>query len=253
MIAGPVRLAVFIDDPGPAAPEPAAPWQKAFHPRARASILSLSLMRGSRIGNPMTIFRLLLALPFIILAAHAHAATLRLPETGYSATRIVQASGMAFSGKVHAQNGKERWETVNQGVRSVSILLPEEGRFLLYMPDMNMAMEMNAESAAQQYGFEPLRDEVEAVEEGSDMIEGENTTRYRVTVPDGDVSEMRVWLTADGIPLKMTGSSPEGDFTMLLKDLKRGDQDAALFRLPAGVTPMKMPMGMPGMPGIPPH
>lgn len=199
----------------------------------------------------MTFTRLLLILPVLFIAVHVNAATLGLPETGYSATRIVNASGIQMSGTVHAQDGNERWETVTEGMRSISILLPKEGRFLIYMPDMNMAMEMNADGAAQQYGFEPLRDEVDAVEEGSEVIEGETVTRYRVSVPDGDVSEMRVWMTADGIPIKMAGSSPEGDFTMLLKDLKRGNQDASLFRLPAGVMPMQIPMGMPAMPGMP--
>ena len=43
---------------------------------------------------------------------------------------------------------------------------------------------------------------------------------------------------------------------MTLKDLERGEQDPSLFRLPAGVAPMEMPAGMPGMmqggmPGMP--
>lgn len=190
-------------------------------------------------------------LPLLLLVTPAAATTLTPPTTGYSATRIVNAGGMEMSGKVHSEDGKERWETNMQGMRSISILLMNEGRMLVYMPDMNMAMEMSLdEAAASQPGLDALRDGVEATEEGKEIIEGEQTTRYLVAEePGSGVRDVRVWVTSDGIPLKMEGKSDEGDFMMLLKDLQRGKQDASLFRLPSGVTPMKMPAGMPGMMG----
>lgn len=199
----------------------------------------------------MKITRLAFILPLLLLAAPAAAATLSPPTIGYSATRIVNAGGMEMSGKVYSQDGKERWETNMQGMRSVSILLMKEARMYVLMPDMNMAMEMEMDEAfSAQHGFETLHDDIEAKEEGKEVVEGEETTRYRlVEEPGGGVSDVRVWMTSEGIPIKMEGKSPEGDFTMLLKDLKRGDQDASLFRLPSGVTPMKMPAGMPGMMG----
>src|SRR5690606_21795530 len=126
---------------------------------------------------------------------------------------------MEVFGKVYSEDGKERWETTMQGMRSISILLMNEGRMLVYMPDMNMAMEMSLdEAAASQPGLDALRDGAEATEEGKEVIEGEQTTRYLVAEePGSGVRDLRVWVTSDDIPLKMEGKSDEGGFTMLLK------------------------------------
>lgn len=196
----------------------------------------------------MQIKRFVLIVPFLLFAFSANAVTLRLPETGYSATRIVNASGTEISGTLYAQDGKERWETMANGMQSIAILLPRQSRLLVYMPQMNMAMEMDAESAAER-GLRPMPEEVEAVEEGRETIEGEETTRYRILPQDSNLDDVRAWVTSDGIPVKITGRSPQGEFSMRLTDLRRGEQDASLFRLPDGVAPMKMPMGMPGMAG----
>jgi outer membrane lipoprotein-sorting protein len=209
--------------------------------------LSLRMLKENSVRN----MRFAFLLPLLLLVTPAAAATLTPPTAGYSATRIVNAGGMEMSGKVHSEDGKEHWETNMQGIRSISILLMNEGRMFVYMPDMNMAMEMSLdEAAASQPGLEALRDGAEATEEGKEIVEGEQTTRYLVAEePGSGVRDVRVWVTSDGIPLKMEGKSDEGDFMMLLKDLQRGKQDASLFRLPSGVTPMKMPAGMPGMMG----
>ncbi|ABS62043.1 hypothetical protein Plav_0420 [Parvibaculum lavamentivorans DS-1] len=183
----------------------------------------------------------------------ASAVTLTPPDTGYSATRIVNASGREISGQLYSENGNERWEMTMQGMRQVSILRHGEGRMFLYMPDMNMAMEMGQEEAAN-YGVEKLLGGVEAEEIGRETVEGEATTKYRVlpgqTAQKGDAT---IWVTEDGIPVKAEGSSAQGNFSMRLTNLQRGPQDPGLFELPAGVSAMKMPQGMPGgtMPGMP--
>lgn len=215
--------------------------------RYAEAAMPLRMLKENSVRNMR--FAFLLSLLFLVTPAAA--ATLTPPTAGYSATRIINAGGMEMSGKVHSEDGKERWETTMQGMRSISILLMNEGRMLVYMPDMNMAMEMSLdEAAASQPGLDALRDGAEATEEGKEIVEGEQTTRYLVAEePGSGVRDLRVWVTSDGIPLKMEGKSDEGDFMMLLKDLQRGTQDASLFRLPSGVTPMKMPAGMPGMMG----
>jgi hypothetical protein len=206
----------------------------------------------------MRFVHLLAVLACVFIALPTAATTLTPPQTGYSATRIVKAGGTEISGKLYSENGNERWEMTMQGMRQVSIVKPEEGRLLMYMPDMNMAMEMD-EAAAAKYGFDNIAAGVEATEEGSDIVEGEATTRYRIEPnEENGITDALVWMTDDGIPVKAEGESANGSFSMILKDLKRGDQEASLFELPAGVTPMKMPAGMQGMmsgggfPGAPP-
>ncbi len=193
---------------------------------------------------------------FFLPVIPAQADTLRPPETGYSATRIVTAGDQEISGKIFSQDQMERWEMTMQGMRQISILRFDEGTGYIYMPDMNMAMKMNIAEAAS-YGSGTLHSSVEAKEAGTEIIEGEETTRYLVPPSEENGhTETMVWITGDGIPMKIEGSSTEGRFSMTLKDLERGEQDPSLFRLPAGVAPMEMPAGMPGMmqggmPGMP--
>ncbi|MBX3490193.1 DUF4412 domain-containing protein [Parvibaculum sp.] len=174
----------------------------------------------------------------------ASAATLTPPDTAYSAVRTVEAQGMTMNSKVYYDRGTERWETTMQGVRQVTILLPDEKKMLMYMPDMNMAMEMNMDDVAD-YGIGEIYDEgIEAEKLGEEAVEGEQTTKYRIDRAE-DAATVFVWLTRDGIPVKAEGASPAGKFAMTLSELQRGAQDAALFRLPDGVTATKMPAGMP--------
>jgi len=174
----------------------------------------------------------------------ASAATLTPPDTAYSAIRTVEAQGMTMNSKVYYDRGMERWETTMQGVRQVTILLPGEKKMLMYMPDMDMAMEMSMDDVAD-YGIGEIYDEgIEAEKLGEETVEGERTTKYRID-RDETAATVFVWLTRDGIPVKAEGASADGKFSMALSELQRGPQDAALFRLPDGVTAMKMPAGMP--------
>lgn len=188
-------------------------------------------------------------LAVIAAAQPASAVTLTPPDTGYSATRIVNASGREISGKLYSEDGNERWEMTLQGMRQISILRHGEGRMFMYMPDMNMAMEMGRAEAAN-YGIDKLLDGVEAEEIGRETVDGETTIKYRVlpgqTAQKGDAT---IWVTEDGIPVKAEGSGAQGTFSMRLTDLERGAQDPSLFQLPPGVAPMKMPAGMPAIDG----
>lgn len=193
----------------------------------------------------------------LTITGAAFAAVLTPPQTGYSATRIVKAGGNEISGKVYAQNQNERWEMTVQGMRQVSILQHDAGRAYLYMPDMNMAMTLNT-ADAKKYGVSEIFTGIEAEEAGTDIVNGEQTTRYRIPASERNQNtETMVWLTDDGIPVKVEGKGPQGPFSMTLEDLQRGQQDASLFKLPDGVTPMAMPAGLPGMlqsgrmPGMP--
>ncbi|PKP78380.1 MAG: hypothetical protein CVT81_04450 [Alphaproteobacteria bacterium HGW-Alphaproteobacteria-3] len=180
-------------------------------------------------------------------ALPARSAVLTPPEIGYSATRIVNTGGNEISGKLYSQDRNERWEMSVQGMRQVSILQHDAGRAFLYMPDMNMAMTMNT-ADAEKYGVSGIFTGIEAEEAGRDNVNGEGTTRYRIAPnPKNGNTEAMLWITDDGIPVKAEGQGSQGTFSMELKDLKRGPQEASLFRLPDGVTPMTMPAGLPGM------
>lgn len=186
-------------------------------------------------------------LAFSVAGGPAQAEILTPPETGYSALRVVNTGSNEISGKVYAQDRNERWEMTLQGVRQVSILQHDRGNAYLYMPDMNMAMKMGT-ADAKKYGVSEIFSGVEAQETGSDIVDGEETTRYVIAAdPERGTPETTVWMTEDGIPVKAEGQGPQGPFSMVLKNLERGEQDPSLFDLPAGVTPMAIPAGLPGM------
>ncbi|MEX1155252.1 hypothetical protein [Parvibaculum sp.] len=198
----------------------------------------------------MRILTIVIAVLITSLASvETSATTLTPPETAYSATRVVTTAGMTISGNVYYDHGKERWETTMQGMQQVSLLLPGEKKILLYMPEMNVALEMGA-GDVDDYGIGEIYDEgIEAEELGEEMVEGEQTTKYRIDRPQ-NTATIFVWVTGDGIPMKAEGAGPDGSFSMQLTDLVRGPQDSALFSLPDNVVTTTMPAGMPPL-GLP--
>ncbi len=138
-----------------------------------------------------------------------------------------------ITGPVYHDRGKERWEVSMGGMPQVTIMRPDLGKLIMYMPQMNMGMEL-ALGRDPQFGLPPDHTEPKAV--GREDVAGESTTLYRTEVDNGTDAPFIVfsWVTDDGIIMRIEGRGPEGEFVMYLKGLSRGPQDAALFEMPAG-------------------
>lgn len=177
---------------------------------------------------------LIMALIAVILLPGASAEWLK-PDAAYSAVRVMRSGGMEMRGPVHHDHGKERWEVAPQGMRQVMIRRPDQERMLMILPDMNMGMELDLSQAKQVPSAESYAAK-QPERLGREEVGGEMTTKYRL-VEDGGQGPitMLFWVTDDGIPLRMEGSGAQGNFEMLLSDLKRGAQDAGLFEPPAGL------------------
>jgi hypothetical protein len=178
------------------------------------------------------------ALGIFILPAVA--ADVPVPNAAYSAQRVMETGGgQIMSGQIYHDRGKERWEVSMGGMPRVTIMRPDLGKMIMYMPQMNMAMEF-ALDGDPQFGLpfgQPTNltgPEPKAV--GRADVAGESTTKYRTEVDNGTDAPFVVfsWVTDDGIIMRIEGSGPEGDFVMYLKELSRGPQDAALFEMPVG-------------------
>lgn len=157
------------------------------------------------------------------------------PNAAYSAVRIMRSGGMEMRGPVHHDHGKERWEVSPQGMRQVMIRRPDQERMLMIMPDMNMGMELDLSQAERVPSAESYAAKQPDVL-GREELDGEMTTKYRLVEDTArGPFTMLFWVTDDGIPLRMEGSSAQGDFEMTLSELKRGPQDASLFEPPAGI------------------
>lgn len=173
------------------------------------------------------------ALGLLILPARA--ADLPDQNATYSAQRIMDTGGVQLVGQVNHDHGKERWESSQEGMAQVTIMRPDLAKLIMYMPHLNMAMELPLDSGPQ-FGLptDPNGPQPEAV--GQEDIAGEATTKYRVEVDDGTATPFIVfsWVTDDGIVMRTEGKGPDGEFVMYLTQLTRGPQDAALFEIPAG-------------------
>jgi len=177
---------------------------------------------------------------FCSLAANAAGTSLPTPTVAYSADRIMETEAGTFSGKVHAAAGKERSEINAGGMQSVMILRPDLERGYMLMPVQRTYQQIDYVRARQQAGGTP-ENLVEATIVGTEVIEGRQTTKYRLMMKDGSAGGF-MWFTSEGIAVKMDLLQKESGrktrMTLTLKNLEIGAQDPALFEVPAGYSPM---------------
>ena len=175
-----------------------------------------------------------------LLFSHAgNANTIPAPDTEYSGVRQVVTAEGSFTQTVHHSHGKERSEMQMEGMSMISIIRPDKNVAWQLMPMQKMYMEMDMNSAKKMSGKAP--DDVTIEKMGSEMLDGINTTKYKLLMKDKSAGGF-IWLSPENIPVKMDFLSKEGKekqrITMTLKNLKVEPQEAALFELPAGYQPM---------------
>jgi hypothetical protein len=187
-----------------------------------------------------TRFALVSTLCLVAFAATAQGAGLPSPTVEYSADRVMETSSGTFEGKVYAAKDKERSETSMRGMTSVMILRRDKQLGYMLMPTQKMYQQMDFAKAQQQSGGQSA-DQVEITEVGSDTIDGQPTTKYKLIMKDGSAGGF-MWFTKDGIMMKMDTVVKNGRdksrMTITLKNVKVGSQDASLFEVPAGYNAM---------------
>jgi hypothetical protein len=187
-----------------------------------------------------TRFALVSTLCIVAFATSAQGAGLPAPTVEYSADRVMETEAGTFEGKVYAAKDKERSETNMQGMTSVMILRRDKQLGYMLMPAQKMYSQMDFNKAQQQSGAQPA-DQVEITEVGSDTIDGQATTKYKLIMKDGSAGGF-MWFTKDGIMMKMDTVVKNGRnksrMTITLKNVKIGAQDASLFEVPAGYNAM---------------
>lgn len=171
---------------------------------------------------------------------------LPMPKVAYSADRTMVTEAGTFTGKVHSSFGMERAEMTAGGMSSVIILRPDRDLAWMLMPTQRMYQEMDFAKAQRQSGAGPTAD-VTITEAGTETIDGQPTTKYKLMMKDGSAGGF-MWFTADGVAVKMDLLSKEDGrasrTTVTLSNLVVGDQDAALFEVPADYS------AMPGFKGL---
>ena len=184
----------------------------------------------------------------VAFATTAHGTGLPVPTVEYSADRVMETEAGTFEGKVYFAKDKERNETRMRGMTSVTILRRDKQIGWTLMPAQKMYQQMDLAKARQQSGDQP-DEQADITEVGSETLEGQPTTKYKLIMKDGSAGGF-MWFTKDGIMVKMDSVVKSGRkksrMTLTLKNLQVGSQDASLFELPAGYNAMPSFGGMGG-------
>lgn len=174
-----------------------------------------------------------------LCATAAHATSLPVPNTEYSAIRQIEMAQGSFVQTIYHSFGKERAETTMQDMSMVFIQRPDKNIAWQIMPMNNMYMEIGLKKAGEMSGKIPDDATIEKV--GSETVDGRATTKYKMLMKDKSAGGF-IWLTEENIALKMDFVSKNGKkndrVKMTLKQLKVEPQDAQLFELPAGYSKM---------------
>jgi hypothetical protein len=192
-------------------------------------------------------------LPFV---AHAQPAS----TAAYSADFVFETAEMAQTGRIFASAGKERRETVMEGMTMTMIRRDDLGKLYMLMPSERMYMEMpvGQDDPSGMTPDNPADYEIEMTEVGPEELQGLATVKNKVMMTDGEGNKMGGfwWITADGIPVKMDMLAIESGNKMRLKqvlsNIVPGEPDPAQFEIPADYQSMGGMMGMgTKMPGMP--
>lgn len=191
------------------------------------------------------LFSLLLA-GFFAVAAAAPAAARMLgdPSVPFSADRVLTIGDRSFTGKVFATPGLQRHEQTIEGIEQVVILHGAEAKGWLILPRLNSYVEFGFRRATAELSDSDLL----STKLAEEVVDGHRTTKYRIehTARDGTLVDGYVWLTREGIPMRLDGmyTPPHGKSTpvrMELSHIEQGPQDPSLFAVPQNM--VKLPTG----------
>jgi hypothetical protein len=174
-----------------------------------------------------------LLIAMAVPGANAAAATLTDAKVGFSADRVLIVDGQTWRGKMWNMPGEERHEQNLNGIPSVFILKADNPINDAVLPQLHTVVQFVLPEI-RLIGVSGLVKH--AV--GHDTVEGLSTTRYAIeaTVPEGHGAGT-LWLSDDGIPLKMTGTFTDkkgkvANVQWALTNVKIGPQPKSLFEPP---------------------
>lgn len=190
------------------------------------------------------ISRLLIALTALTVLtqvdALAEVPNLRF-DVAYSAIRTIDTGDQRISQRYYQQNATvHRMETELGGEQSIIIMRGDRELMWTVMPAQRMVMEFSMLDAATQLaGIPDLPEDNQwgsAQSVGRESVNGVATTRWVVRSPPGqdERSEGTLWISDEGILMRMEMYDDRGRTRMELSELVVGPQPATLFEPPPG-------------------
>lgn len=181
-------------------------------------------------------FQVISAIGLVLFFAVAPVSAQELPVSlaSYTADSVVEVAGQRLVQKIYHDRGRERQEMNIDGLFQVTILRPDLNQAFVIQPGLDHYIELPLEEAAlipvpgpaDSYAAEALGEELEG---------GEPTIKYQLTSTEAAdwYYIMLVWITDDGIVMRMEGEIGfEGVLEPVLlirRNVQRARQDASLF------------------------
>lgn len=176
---------------------------------------------------------------------------------GYSYDYVITEgqTGTVLEGKMWLENKKQRMEMETEEGKMVQIMDLEAKKAYSYMPDQNMAFEIDlntVESPETPSDYVDNTDPVKSEYLGKEDVEGIQCFKYSVEgLEEGDAS-VTYWLHGEyGLPVKVETTVDDIVTTMVFKNFKVGDIGDDMFELPSGVQVQSVSDMMQNMPTAP--
>ncbi len=165
-----------------------------------------------------------------------------------SADMLIKQGNVEKKGKVYIKGEKQRIEAEGQGItiirgdrRVAWTIIPEEKSYIDMPLEPNLVQKLDVTSK--------MKDEVSRKLIGDEIVDGQKTKKYEVTLKSGPNTEkVYQWVRTDmDFPVKMADVT--GKWSLEYRNIKKDAPDSA-FELPAGYERISVPLP-PGFPGIP--
>ena len=136
------------------------------------------------------------------------------------------------------EGGQKMFVVVNNETKTTRVFMPSEKMYMEMKSD-----DMKSLSNDVFQSLEAQKEKYETKLVGKETVNGYECEKYQVIIDGSPVSTY--WQSPEiEYPIKVV-SGQNQNMVMELKNIKKGDVDDAMFKIPAGFTKMEMPM--PGM------
>lgn len=183
------------------------------------------------------------ALGTLILSLVAFSAAALAAE--FTADLIQKTPMGQFTGKVYVKGKNTRREMTMMGQKQVMISLGDKRVTFILMPQQNSYMEMRwrkKDEAMNVTSIEDLKKKGKVKYLGKEKVSGYTCKKYKYMPDDPSASPVMVWIANKlNYPIRMEFSSPQGNMSVIYKNIKEKKIPNSLFKVPADYQKIKMP------------
>ncbi len=156
--------------------------------------------------------------------------------TDFSADVVSKAAGKSMSGRIVVSRDNVRMEFAEM----ITITRMDKKVSWMLMPAQKTYMEQALDTRASIGTGEKIDGEIERTMVSNEKIDGRAARKYLVRYKSQYAAgEVYQWMR-DGLAMPVKTAAKDGSWSMELKNVKTGAQDAGLFELPKGYTKFSM-------------